>query len=162
SAAIAEAGIPLHFSVTGEKVRIELEAPRHPGEEVTIALEFSGSPQRGLYFIGPDEHYPDKRLEAWTHGEDEDSRHQCPGDGCAPKCMATSGRRVTVREPFTVIAIGELRGVDAGPAGSRTFHWHQNVPHATYLTSVVAGEYAELRDEWDGIPILYYVPVGRE
>ncbi len=36
------------------------------------------------------------------------------------------------------------------------------MPHVTYLTSVVAGEFAELRDEWDGIPILYYVPVGRE
>ena len=36
------------------------------------------------------------------------------------------------------------------------------MPHVTYLTSVVAGEFAEIRDEWDGIPILDYVPVGRE
>ena len=162
TSAIAEPGIPLRFSQADDKVRIELDAPRHPGEEVTVALDYSGSPQRGLYFIGPDEHYPDKRLEAWTQGEDEDSRHWFP---CydSPNEMATSEMHVTVREPFTVIAIGELRGVEAGPEhGTRTYHWHQAVPHATYLTSVVAGEYVEIKDEWDGIPILYYVPPGRE
>ena len=161
-AGIGDPGIPLRFSVSDAKVRIELDTPRHPGEEITIALDYSGSPRRGLYFVGPDEAYPDKRLEAWTQGEDEDSRHWFP---CydSPNEMATSEMHVTVREPFTVIAIGELRGVEPGPEdGTRTFHWYQSVPHATYLTSVVAGEYAELRDEWDGIPILYYVPPGRE
>jgi aminopeptidase N len=77
--------------------------------------------------------------------------------------MATSEIHVSVREPFIVISNGELRGVDAGPgAGMRTFHWHQDVPHVAYLTSIVAGEYSEIKDEWDGIPIQTYVPVGRE
>ena len=85
---------------------------------MTIVVDFSGSPRRGLYFIGPDEAYPDKRLEAWTQGEDEDSRHWFP---CYdyPNEMATSEMHVTVREPFTVIAIGELRGVEPGPSRAR-------------------------------------------
>ncbi|MPZ49015.1 MAG: hypothetical protein GEU75_06860 [Dehalococcoidia bacterium] len=155
-------GLPLGHSLSEGRLHIELDAPRHSGEEATVVVDFAGSPRRGLYFIGPDAAYPDKRLEAWTQGEDEDTRHWFP---CYdfPNEMATSEMHVSVREPFTVIAIGELRGVDQGPeAGQRTFHWHQDVPHVTYLTSVVAGEYSEIRDDWDGIPILYYVPAGRE
>ena len=155
-------GGDLAFSRADGRLRIELGGPRRAGEEISVAVDFAGSPRRGLYFIGPDEAYPNKRLEAWTQGEDEDSRHWFP---CYdfPNEMATSEMHVTVREPFTVIAIGELRGVESGPRpGTRTFHWHQDIPHATYLTSVVAGEYAELTDEWDGVPILYYVPPGRE
>ena len=105
----------------------------------TMIVEFSGIPRRGLYFIGPDDAYPNKRLEAWTQGQDEDSRHWFP---CYdyPNEMATSEMHVTVREPFTAIANGELRGVEPdGSQAQRTFHWHQDVPHVTYLTSVVRG-----------------------
>ena len=155
-------GLPLSFNRSDGRLHIDLDAARHPDEDVTVIVDFAGSPRRGLYFIGPNEAYPEKRLEAWTQGEDEDSRHWFP---CYdfPNEMATSEMHVTVREPFTVIAIGELRGTEPGPEpGTRTFHWQQDVPHVTYLTSVCAGEFAEIRDEWDGVPILYYVPLGRE
>ena len=157
-----QAGGALGHSLADGRLRIELDRPRNAGEKETVVVEFSGSPRRGLYFIGPDEAYPDKRREVWSQGEDEDSRHWFP---CYdyPNEMATSEMHVTVREPFTVIAIGELRGVEPGPQpGTRTFHWHQDVPHVTYLTSVCAGEFAEVRDGWDGVPILYYVPPGKE
>ena len=155
-------GDTLSYSLADGKLSIELGRSLSAGEEETVNVEFSGSPRRGLYFIGPDEAYPDKRLEAWTQGEDEDSRHWFP---CYdyPNEMATSEMHVTVREPFIAIANGELRGVEAGPApGTRTFHFFQAQPHVTYLTSVVAGEFAEFRDEWNGIPVQYYVPQGRE
>ena len=155
-------GAALGHSLADGRLRIELDRPRAAGEQGTVVVEFAGSPRRGLYFIGPDEAYPLKRLEVWSQGEDEDSRHWFP---CYdyPNEMATSEMHVTVREPFTVIAIGELRGIEPGPQpGTRTFHWHQDLPHVTYLTSVCAGEFAEVRDDWDGIPILYYVPPGRE
>jgi aminopeptidase N len=154
-------GRDLSYSLSDGRLRIDLDRPRNAGEQVSVVVEFAGSPRRGLYFIRPDEGYPEKRYEAWTQGEDEDSRHWFP---CydAPNEMATSEMHVTVPQPYRVIAIGELTGIDENPDGSRTFHWRQDVPHVTYLTSVVAGEYSELRDEWDGIPITYYVPVGRE
>ncbi len=53
-------------------------AHEHVGEEETIVIEFAGSPRRGMYFIGPDANYPWKRLEVWTQGQDEDSRHWFP------------------------------------------------------------------------------------
>ncbi|HEY7270041.1 MAG TPA: M1 family aminopeptidase, partial [Dehalococcoidia bacterium] len=152
----------LGYSLADGRLRIDLDTPRNAGEELTVVVEYSGTdPKRGLYFIRPDEGYPHKRLEAWTQGEDEDSRFWFP---CYdfPNEMATSEMHVTVAPPNTVIAVGEMMGIDQNADGTRTFHWRQNVPHAAYLTSVVAGEYAELRDEWDGIPVTYYVPPGRE
>ncbi len=155
-------GIPLEFTLSDGRLHIELDRPHDPGEELTVVVGFSGSPRRGLYFISPSEAYPNKRLEAWTQGQDEDSRHWFPSYDY-PNEMATSEIHATVREPFTAIANGEPRGVDAGPGpGTRTFHWFQDLPHVTYLTSVCAGEFAEITDEWDGIPIQYYVPPGRE
>ena len=112
------AGRELAHSLSGGRLRIELGEGLTGGREETVNVEFSGSPRRGLYFIGPDDAYPNKRLEAWTQGQDEDSRHWFP---CYdyPNEMATSEIHVTVREPFTAIANGELRGVDTGPDSSK-------------------------------------------
>ena len=38
------------------------------GEPSTSRSTYSGSPRRGLYFIGPDDGYPDKPLQVWTPG----------------------------------------------------------------------------------------------
>jgi aminopeptidase N len=151
----------LGFTHSDGRLSIDLGSPRRAGEDLTVIIDYAGSPKRGLYFIKPDEGYPHKRVEAWTQGEDEDSRFWFP---CYdfPNDMATSEMHVTVRAPNTVIAVGELTGVDANGDGTRTYHWRQAVPHAAYLTSVVAGQYAELRDEWDGIPLTYHVPPGKE
>jgi aminopeptidase N len=152
----------LNFSLSDGRLRIDLDSPRRAGEDITVTVEFAGSnPRRGLYFIRPDEAYPNKRLEAWTQGQDEDSKHWFP---CydSTNDLATSELHVTVREPNSVVAIGELKGIDQNADGTRTFHWRQEVPHVTYLTSIVAGQFAELRDEWDGVPIIYFVPPGRE
>ena len=154
-------GAAMPYSLSDGRLHVELPTPKNSGEEETILIDFAGSPRRGMYFIAPDADYPWKRLEAWTQGQDEDSRHWFP---CYdyPNEMATTELHVSVREPFTVISNGELRGIDSGEAGMRTYHWHQDVPHVVYLTSIVAGEFSEIRDEWDGIPIQSYVPVGRE
>ena len=92
-------GIPLQFSLSDGRLHIKLDRPHSPGEELTVVVAFSGTPRRGLYFIGPSEEYPNKRLEAWTQGQDEDSRHWFPSYDY-PNEMATSEIHVTVREPF--------------------------------------------------------------
>jgi aminopeptidase N len=160
--AVSAGGAALEHSLSDGRLRIALGRSLSADEEESVTVAFSGSPRRGLYFIAPDEAYPEKRLEAWTQGEDEDSRHWFP---CYdyPNEMATSEMHVTVREPFIAIANGEQRGVDAGPTpGARTFHFFQAQPHVAYLTSVVAGEFSEIREDWNGIPLLFYLPPGRE
>src|SRR5688572_32006715 len=71
-------GRDLAHSLSGGRLRIELGEEMTGGREETVNVEFSGSPRRGLYFIGPEDAYPNKRMEAWTQGQDEDSRHWFP------------------------------------------------------------------------------------
>ena len=75
-----------------------------------------GQPRRGLYFVGPDAAYPNKPVEAWTQGEDEDSRYWFP---CYdyPNNRTTSEVIATVPEKFTAISNGALIATTANAAG---------------------------------------------
>ncbi len=117
-------------------------------------------PQRGLYFIGPDEYYPDKPMQVWTQGEDEDSRFWFP---CFdyPGQLATSEIRVKIPQPYIAISNGELISV-ATVGEDRIYHWSQKQIHPTYLMTLAVGDFAELRDSWNGVPVTYYVEKGRE
>ncbi len=153
-------GAPLNYSYEDSKLRIELGAPHKAGESVTIQVEYECAPRRGLYFNAPDEAYPDRPRQVWTQGEDEDSRYWFP---CYdfPNERFTSEIIVTVPRDWTTISNGKLVSVkEEGQV--KVCHWSQDVPHPTYLMSLVAGEYTEIRDEWNGVPILYYSPPGRE
>lgn len=37
------------------------------------------------------------------------------------------------------------------------YKWREGKPHVSSLVSLVVGEDVEVRDSWDGIPIVYYV-----
>ncbi|CAO5054181.1 Aminopeptidase N [Microcystis aeruginosa] len=117
-------------------------------------------PQRGLYFIGPDEYYPDKPIQVWTQGEDEDSRFWFP---CFdyPGQLTTSEIRVKIPQPYIAISNGELISV-ATVGEDRIYHWSQKQIHPTYLMTLAVGDFAELCDSWNGVPVTYYVEKGRE
>ena len=70
---------------------------------------------------------------------------------------------VTVPEPFTAISNGELhRHQPDRRAGLPHLPLEPDLAPRRLPLSVVAGEYAEIVEEWDGIPVQYYVPLGRE
>ena len=151
---------PLNYSHEDSKLRIELGSPRKAEEEMTLQIEYECVPRRGLYFNAPDAAYPNRPRQVWTQGEDEDSRYWFP---CFdfPNERFTSEIIVTVPKEWTTISNGKLVSVkEDGPV--KTYHWSQDKPHPTYLMSLVAGEYTEIREEWNGVPILYYSPSGRE
>ncbi|MCH7699973.1 MAG: HEAT repeat domain-containing protein, partial [Chloroflexi bacterium] len=148
------------YSYDGNKLRIELGRGRKAGERITTVVRYSASPRRGLYFVAPDEGYPDKPLQVWSQGQDEDSRHWFP---CVdfPNEMATSEMAVTVPKPMMAVSNGKL--VSTSDRGRRrTFRWRQDQPHVAYLLSVAAGDFAEIRDRVDGVALQYYVKKGRE
>ncbi len=150
------------FDHSDEKLRIGLERVLNAGDEVEVAIDYSAKPRRGLYFIGPDAGYPDKPLEAWTQGEDEDSRYWFP---CYdyPNDRVTSEVIATVPETFTAVSNGELLSNNVNRAEhTRTFHWRHDVPHSAYLISLAAGEFVEIREFAGSVPVTYYVRAGRE
>ena len=153
-------GASLDHSCEGGKLRVRLGSPLKAGEETTLHIAYSCTPRRGLYFNTPDEAYPQRPRQVWTQGEDEDSRFWFP---CydSPNQRFTSEVIVTVPREWNTVSNGRL--VDDRENGStRTYHWSQETPHPTYLMSLVAGEYTEVREEWNGIPLVYYSPPGRE
>ncbi|MGK7897954.1 MAG: M1 family aminopeptidase, partial [Xenococcus sp. (in: cyanobacteria)] len=117
-------------------------------------------PQRGIYFIQSDEHYPNKPTQVWTQGEDEDSRFWFP---CFdyPGQLATSEIKVRVPAKYMAVSNGEL--VNTEVVGSdKIYHWYQKQVHPTYLMTLAVGDFTELTDSWNNIPVTYYVEKGRE
>jgi len=154
-------GTPQPFDYDGEQLHVQLQKPTEAGKEVKIAIAYGvEKPQRGLYFILPDKHYPNKPTQVWTQGEDEDSRFWFP---CFdyPGQLATSEIRVKVPKPFIAISNGELIATEED-GDNKIYHWLQQQVHPTYLMTLAVGDFAEIRDEWNGKPVTYYVEKGYE
>ena len=148
------------FDYNGEQIEIYLQQPT-TNAAIKVEIAYSvDNPQRGLYFISPDEHYPNKPTQVWTQGEDEDSRFWFP---CFdyPGQLATSEIRVKVPAGFTAISNGELINTEKADDGA-IYHWSQQQVHPTYLMTLAVGDFAKIADEWRGKPVTYYVEKGRE
>jgi aminopeptidase N len=149
------------FDYDGEQLQIKLESPTQIDRSIKIAIAYGrANPQRGIYFIQPEKHYPDKPTQVWTQGEDEDSRFWFP---CFdyPGQLSTSEIKVRVPKPYIAISNGEL--IDTKTDGNyKIYHWSQKEIHPTYLMTLVVGDFAEIRDEWNGKIVTYYVEKGRE
>lgn len=149
------------FDYDGEQLVVRLKKPTIAGQSFTVAIAYRlVQPERGLYFIGPDQYYPDKPIQVWTQGEDEDSRFWFP---CFdyPGQLSTSEIKVRVPAPYQVVSNGEL--VETAAEGDhKTYHWHQTQVHPTYLMALAVGEFDVIQDQWQDIPVTYYVEKGRQ
>ncbi|MEM6592191.1 MAG: M1 family metallopeptidase, partial [Cyanobacteria bacterium P01_C01_bin.73] len=148
------------FETDDEQLHIFLEQPTKTGRVTTIAIAYRVThPQRGLYFIGPDSHYPDKSVQVWTQGEDEDSRYWFP---CFdyPGQLATSEIRVRVPNAYTAISNGELKSTETD-GETKVFHWVQSQVHPSYLITLAVGDFAVIEDSWRDVPVTYYVDKSR-
>lgn len=148
------------FEYNSEHLEVSLLTPTTE-DPFTLVIHYGvDQPQRGLYFIRPDEHYPDKPTQVWTQGEDEDSRYWFP---CFdyPGQLATSEIRVQVPQPLIAVSNGELRSTET-VGDQAIFHWVQTHIHPTYLMTLAVGNFVVVEDEWNGIPVTYYVEQGQE
>ncbi|MEB3182104.1 MAG: M1 family metallopeptidase [Nostocaceae cyanobacterium] len=153
--------IPQNFDYDGEQLFIQLDSPSQVDKTILIAIAYSvEKPQRGIYFIQPDKHYPEKPTQVWTQGEDEDSRFWFP---CFdyPGQLSTSEIRVRVAKPLIAISNGELISTEED-GDYKIYHWLQKEVHPTYLMTLAVSDFAEIRDDWRGKPVTYYVEKGRE
>lgn len=159
-------GAPLQFEADAaqEKLRIVLDRAYQPVDVLTVviayhtngATEKSAGGQGGLTFIKPTAEEPNRPRQIWSQGESEWNHHWFP---CFdhPNDFTTTEMIATVGKPYTVISNGRLVEKRANSDGTQTFHWKMEQPHATYLTSLVVGEFATIEQSYDGVPILSYV-----
>ncbi|HME82921.1 MAG TPA: M1 family aminopeptidase [Candidatus Eremiobacteraceae bacterium] len=155
-------GKALEHELVGETLRIEI--PRlTSGKSATVAVDYEvRDPQQGIYFIGPDKAYPDKPHQVWTQGQDADAHYWFP---CVdhPNAKATTEVSATVPSDFFVLSNGTLVStVEDKAKKTKTYHWKMDVPHVTYLVSLVAGKFVGRTDKSDGVPVSWYVEPGRE
>jgi len=155
--------------VTLDGVRVPFE---HDGNVLTVSppgplataphelrVDYSAEPRHGVYFVSPDEKFPDKPVQAWSQGEPEFSRYWFPcHDHLNDK--ATSEMLVTVPGGYLAISNGRLVSKE-DKGGWVTFHWKEDVPHSAYLNSFVVGKFGVIEDQAEGVPLQYYFPESR-
>ena len=159
---ITDDGQALQFKQNDRGVRIHLDGPVDRGQSSTVCIDYVvENPRLGLYFTGPDEHYPDKLWQVWSQGQDEDNKYWFP---CVdhPREKVTSEIRAKVDKPYVVVSNGELKEKYEDDDGRLVYHWSMEKPHSIYLISLAIGAYIELTDHFEDIPLSFYVPEGRE
>ncbi len=150
-------GKALTFDVEPKVLAIRLDRSVSFRDTLTVSIEYSCTPKKGLYFIQPDSAYPDKPWQIWTQGEDMDNHFWFP---CYdfPNDKATSEVIATVRSSYTVLSNGKLVSVkEDKKKGTKTFQWSESKPHSSYLIMMAAGDYAILHDRAGKLPVEYYV-----
>ncbi len=148
------------FETTAEKLIIPLAAEAKTGDKFEITIRYEGRPTKGMYFILPDKDYPDRPSQIWTQGESEDTHYYLPTYDY-PNDRLTTETILTVPASWITVSNGKLMSVTDAGKGLKTWYWKESVPSSTYLITVVAGEFDEVKESWHGIPVTYYAPKGR-
>lgn len=127
-----------------------------------IEIAYSAKPESGIHFVYTGDDHTGKPQQAWSQGEDENSRYWFP---CfdAPNMMFTTDFHITVRSGLTVVSNGKLVSKTRDKKkNTETFHWSEEVPHSSYLNSIVVGKFSVVEDKHGKLSVLYYVQKGRE
>jgi aminopeptidase N len=151
---------PAKFETAWGKLIVPLPAAAKTGDKFDVAIRYEGKPAKGLYFILPDKDYPDRPKQIWTQGESEDTRYYLPTYDY-PNDRLTTETILTVPTSWITVSNGKLINVTDAGKGLKTWYWKESLPSSTYLITVVAGEFDEVKDAWRGMPVTYYAPRGR-
>jgi aminopeptidase N len=154
---------PVRYTYDGQKLRIDLGNRWSAGQEGTLTIAYRvENPTTGLHFFGPSSTEPDAPLQVWSHGEPLNNRHWIP---CydEPDQRQTTQVVATVPEGFEALSNGKLLERKDNPRDKTvTFNWRQDKPHPSYLVTLAVGQFDIVREEWDGLPVEYYMPRGHQ
>jgi aminopeptidase N len=134
--------VEIHYTASGKQ--------NHPTSSSLL-----NAPQ-GLFFINPDGQDSNRPQQIWTQGEPNTSSCWFPTID-APNQKCTQEMYLTVDERFKTLSNGVLVYTTLNEDQTRTDYWSMDLPHAPYLFMLAVGEFAEVEDEWNDIPVNYYV-----
>ena len=147
------------FETADEKLNITVSAPKS-GTRLDVDIHYEGVPTKGLYFILPDKDYPQRPIQIWSQGESQDIHYFIPTYDY-PNDRLTTETVLTVPAAWQTIANGKLISVSNAADNMRTWTWKESQLSSTYLITVVAGEFDEVKDSYGKLPVPYYAPKGR-
>jgi aminopeptidase N len=155
--------VPAKYTYDGNKLGIDLGSRWTPGQEGVIHVAYHvQDPKDGLHFFAPSKSEPDVPLLVWSQGEPTSNRYWIP---CydEPDQRQTTEIIATVPAGNEVVSNGKLlsRKENTG-AKTVTYDWRQDKPHPSYLVTLVVGKFDVVQEEWEGVPVMYYVAPGRK
>src|SRR5262249_35012946 len=101
-------GAPLNFRYEHkEELYVVLDREYPAGADISIAIDYTATPSKGLTFVTPSEADPGQPYQIWTEGQPENNHYWFP---CYdyPNDLATSELITTVDSRFQVLSNGEL------------------------------------------------------
>ena len=163
-------GDTLEYHYDGELLSIQLDRLYHRTDEYSLFIKYVSKPNelkkteglsaisddKGLYFINPLGEDPEKPMQIWTQGEPESNSVWFPTID-KPNERCTQEITMTVENRFMAMSNGVLvEDIDNGD-GTHSVSWRQDIPHAPYLFMMAIGEFAQIKDEWNGMSVDYFV-----
>jgi aminopeptidase N len=160
---------PLWYRYDSEVITMALGRTYNRTENVTVEIDYTAKPNelpeggsaaitsdKGLYFINPLGNDPNKPRQIWTQGETQANSAWFPTID-SPNQRCTQEMYITVDTNFTTLSNGTLVYSRTNKGGTRTDYWEQKLPHAPYLFMMAVGEFAIVKDSWEGMEVNYYV-----
>lgn len=138
-----------------EEYKVFIDYTAKPSE-IASGGSFAITQEQGLYFINPLGDDPEKPQQIWTQGETESNSCWFPTID-KPNERCTQDIKITVENKFKTLSNGLLKSSTPNSDGTRTDYWEMDLPHAPYLFMLTVGEFAVVKDSWDGMLLEYWV-----
>ena len=143
------------FAAEDSRLFVSFDPPLPAHASVELEIDYHGEPRRGLWFVGPNLFDPERPAEVWTQGQDTDSRHWFP---CfdTPNQKAPTELIAHVPPGLFALSNGKLASKKEH-ADETIFRYVQDIPHSTYLVSLVIGDYEAIEMKHGDLPVVAYV-----
>lgn len=159
----------LKYEYDSLKITISLDRTYNRNDTLTVFVEYTAKPNelksggssaitddKGLYFINEKGEDKEKPQQIWTQGETQANSAWFPTID-APNQKMTQEIAITIEEKYKTLSNGILTHSELNGNGTRTDFWEHKQPHAPYLVMMAIGDYAVVKDTWEGITVDYYV-----
>ncbi len=149
-------GAALRASRSGDTLVIFPATPIGFGDTATFTVAYHGKVTNGggLTYITGDG-LPHRPRQIWSQGEDHNNHLWFPTFDF-PSDKMTWELVATVPKEDLAVSNGRLVS-DVARGAEHTVTWSQERPSATYLVSLIVAPLVKIHDEWQGIPVDYYV-----
>lgn len=161
--------VALEYRYAADKLVIDLAKPYGAQDTLTVYVAYTARPadrdaggsaairsDQGLYFINHDGSQAGVPQQIWTQGETESNSCWFPTID-KPNERTTQEIYVTVEDRFRTLSNGVLVSSESTAKGYRTDYWRMDQPHAPYLFMLAIGEFAVVEDQWNDVPLAYWV-----
>ncbi len=162
-------GKPLLYTYDDLKLTITLGREYKKEENINIYIDYTAKPNegpeggsaaitsdKGLFFINPTRETTDKPRQLWTQGETENNSKWFPTFD-KPNERCTQEIYLTVEEELETLSNGILVSSHKNGDGTKIDYWKMDKPHAPYLFMLMVGDFARVKDSWNGKPLEYMV-----